>query len=229
LPSRLSHETEMPNHVHRRRPPEKTGRAGHGWTPLGKENEKMRKLRSRLVALLPLVFVAIQIGLSAEWSIASSSEKCGSNQSRRFIKGPEKLLSQLHKKAEKSPNSPFFPKGKFDEEEFKYVGKIKLSERDRYELVLLTTTWGESCRSTRLLLVFNADGAYLGNYSSLPDEPKKLSGAKLQFSFDPADGNTIEFTDSMPPSVVRLDGEIIKFESVRKPNHKDTPDPKAVR
>lgn len=174
----------------------------------------MRKLRSRLVVLLTVVFVANQIGLSAECSAAPSSEKCGLNKSKRILQGPEKLLSQLHKKAEKASDPPFFPQGKFDEEEFKYVGKIKLSEKDRYELVLLTTTWGESCRATRRLLVFNSDGVYLGNYGSLPEEPSKLTGSKVQFPFDESDGNVIDFSGAKPQSEVRLDGEVFHFDVV---------------
>ncbi len=174
----------------------------------------MRKLRSRLVAVLTVVFIAVQIGLSAECSAVSSPEKCGSNQSRQILKGPKKLLSQLHKKAEKASNPPFFSNGKFDEEEFKYVGKINLSAKDRFELVLLTTTWGESCRATRRLLVFSADGAYLGNYGSLPEEPSKLIGAKILFPFDERGGNFIEFSGANPPSEVLLDGENIQFDAV---------------
>lgn len=187
---------------------------------LSKEKEEMRKERLRVILMSLLAFMAGLIGLSAEYSAASPPEKCGSNQSRRISIGPEKILSQLHKNAETSLNPPFFPLGQFHEEEFKHVGKIKVSGKTTFELVLLTTTWGESCRATRRLLVFGADGAYIGNYGSLPDEPSKLTGTKVQFPFDEETGSTIDFGGVKPPPEVRLDGEILNFEAAESVNAK---------
>lgn len=171
-----------------------------------------KKLRDQVVVQLFVMIFAASAVLATELPY---KERCDDAQSKRISVGPQKLLSLLRKNAEESNSTPFFVQGQFHHEEFKYIGSIKHVTKIRYELVLLTTIWGEGCRATRRLLIFDPEGKYVGSYASLQDAPIRILNSKLLFPYKSVDGNNIDFSSANPPSQVRLDGEIFKFQAVR--------------
>ena len=98
--------------------------------------------------------------------------------------------------------------GEFDEELFAYVGCVSIAEHC-WHVVYLSTTWGQSCRATHRLLVFQEDRAYLGQYSHFSLEPIGVEGNAVIFG----DGSTISFGESGPPAKVLLDGDLLEFSS----------------
>ncbi|WP_285578116.1 hypothetical protein [Geothrix limicola] len=60
---------------------------------------------------------------------------------------------------------PLWAKGEFHDQEFKYLGSTQSSKS--VHLVLFTTTWGSSCRTTNRLLVFDQSNQFIGMYSHL--------------------------------------------------------------
>ena len=136
---------------------------------------------------------------------------CDSGRSVRRVVGSQELVGRLRASAEKATNSPFLTRGTFDEEEMRYLGRT--ASPGSFDLVLLTTTWGEACRATRRLLVFDNSGIYLGSYAGLSEVPTRLAGNALLFPVQPQHGDQIEFSAPQPAPVVRLDGHLLSFES----------------
>jgi hypothetical protein len=137
---------------------------------------------------------------------------CDSGRSVQRVVGPADTVAKLRASAEASANSPFFTYGEFEEEELHYIGRT--SDPGAFDLVLLETTWGESCRMTRRLLVFDNAGNYLGNYGGLSDAPTRLTGNTLFFPVRQQNGDLIEFSAKIPAPEVWVDGQILSFESV---------------
>lgn len=139
---------------------------------------------------------------------------CDSGRSVQNSIGPSELLMKLRANAEATGSSPFFKQGTFDEEELRYLGRTPAP--GAFDLVLLTTTWGEACRATRRLLVFDYSGMYLGCYTGLSAAPTQLVGSALLFPVEPELGDRIEFNAQQPVSKVRLDGYRLSFETARR-------------
>ncbi|HEV2112374.1 MAG TPA: hypothetical protein VGT99_13530 [Gammaproteobacteria bacterium] len=138
----------------------------------------------------------------------TGSSDCSTGKSQRNLAGPEPATKDLRAAAE-AGGAIFFEKGKFDTEDFTYLGEVVSPSGKRWFIVYLDTTWGLACRATKRLLVFNADRKYLGQYYAVP-EPTKISGDTV--FFDTEDGNTIKFTDSGPPKTAQIDGDDAAFE-----------------
>lgn len=94
---------------------------------------------------------------------------------RRFV-GPKKNTQALWLSL-RGTKVPLWSKGEFHDQEFRIMGTA--GSANQFQLVLFTTTWGQACRATTRLLVFDRANRFLGMYSGL-DTPVTLAGGQIQ-------------------------------------------------
>ena len=82
---------------------------------------------------------------------------------QRFV-GPKSLVRSLWQNLQ-TTKVPLWAKGEFHDQEFKYLGLTQSAKP--IQLVLFTTTWGSSCRTTNRILVFDQSDQFVGMYSHL--------------------------------------------------------------
>ena len=155
--------------------------------------------------LLSIISIAPAYGFAAEAS-------CGSNRSESKLLGPEPLTRDLRASASVG-QSIFFEKGSFEEENFSFLGTVKVGGGS-WHVVYLMTIWasaGGSCRSTPRLLVFGSDKKYLGQYSHFNATP--IGVEKDAIVFDVSDrvgqikATLVHFTDTGPPASAYIEGD----------------------
>jgi len=144
-------------------------------------------------------------------SVHAEDVQCGSQRSIRKIIGPEPITSKLRAEAKKIDDL-FFENGKFDQEEFSYIGIVKISSGKSWHIVLLETIWGCSDRSTPRLLVFSENIHYVGKFSHLNGRQPRVDGTAIVFNdIAPDAGNRIPFTEEGPQFRVLIDNDILVF------------------
>jgi hypothetical protein len=136
---------------------------------------------------------------------AVADDSCATGRSEVQIAGPQPLIQELIKAVPESAGV-FFEPGQFDRTQVSYIGRLTVA-RVFWDLVYLSTYWGESCRETKRLLVFNAAGSYVGNYGGI-DQPDHLAEDRIIF---PA-GEQVQFDHAGPPDSLYLDGEVHSFD-----------------
>lgn len=154
---------------------------------------------------------------SVPWGAPGEEEQCppggccDDGASIRRLHGPRSRLIQLMKSARSSGDSPFWKSGGFHSEDVYYVGRITNAKQVSFQIVWMTTSWGQACRGTNRLLVFDSDDHFLGSYYGVSDRPNRVDGSTLYFPFDPAHGNVVSFSGEHPPPRIWLDGMVIDF------------------
>ena len=149
------------------------------------------------------LFIVLILSVNFSWA---QDVQCDPQRSIRKLSGPEPITSKLHLEAKK--NFLLFEKGQFDEEQFSYIGRIKISSGRSWHIVLLETVWGCSGRSTSRLFVFSSAGRYIGQYSHFSGRQPRVDGDTVIFDdVTPELGNRIVFTSGGPPERAWIDGE----------------------
>ena len=158
------------------------------------------------------LFFLFLVGLTPVVASENNPE-CGQGRSQNTLVGPAPLTAQLHASAKnQGGESIFFSKGQFEKETFRYLGEVTVSSAKKWHIVFLTTIWGESCRSTPRLLIFNEDKIFVGQYSHFGPRNIIIDGDTLLFEdADPRYGNKVKFESSGPPQTAYIDGDNFKL------------------
>jgi hypothetical protein len=143
-------------------------------------------------------------------SSSSPASTCTPGRSKRLLLPPTAHAEALRNAAKSAKHSPFFDSGKFDEEWLYYIGRVHSSNSRTLEVAFLETTWGEACRVTRRLLLFDASGKYLGSYGDAPSRPT-IDRHSIVFPVPESEGNRIDLHAGIPAEV-RVGGELLAFE-----------------
>lgn len=130
---------------------------------------------------------------------ADDAGGCAAGGSR--IEGPEPLTGRLLAAIPASAGVRFAT-GTFASEQIDYVGRVAGSS-ESWQLLYIVTTWGESCRATARLLVFDAAGRYAGNYPGVA-RPDRIAGDRLVFPT----GEEISLDAATLPSSMFVSGEV---------------------
>lgn len=174
--------------------------------------------RATLTLSLPLLLVAGAVfgcrhhNADSDPSSPTELHGCDSGKSSHVVVGPAGLLSRLRRAAARSSNPPFFNRGEYDEESLVYIGRTDSVRGNFFDVVILETTWGAACHMTRRLLIFDSNGTYLGNYSSLDERPTGVRGSVLAFPFPVEEGNQIDLGHGIPTGEVLLGGQLHGFD-----------------
>jgi len=98
------------------------------------------------------------------------------------------------------------------DDEFTILGNMKLNGKN---IVLANNVhiWGESQRATWRFLLFLADGTFLGMYYGIAYDDIRIEGQRIYFSFEPEDGNVIDFSKGIP-NKIRIDGHVIPYVKI---------------
>ena len=173
----------------------------------------MRAASACFAALTTLVLTltAVPWGARGEEEQCPPGGCCDDGASIRRLHGPRARLIQLINSARSSGDSPFWKSGEFHSEDVYYVGRTTNAKQVSFQIVWMTTSWGQACRGTDRLLVFDSDNHLLGNYYGVSDRPNRVDGSTLYFPFDPAHGNVVSFSGEHPPPRIWLDGMVIDF------------------
>ncbi len=135
---------------------------------------------------------------------------CDAGRSVRALSGPEPLTTDLRKSAE-AGGVELFADGDFDREEFNYIGPLTLKNGTHLHVAQVETTWGESCRLTRRVLLYSDRLAYLGQYGGV-SEPAVGTEADAILFRNPAGGtDRVVVAGPEPPKAIELDGQLHDF------------------
>ena len=148
-------------------------------------------------AVIRAILAACVIGPCAVH--ADDAGGCAAGGSR--IEGPEPLTGRLLAAIPASAGVRFDP-GTLVSEQIDYVGRVAGSS-ESWQLLYIVTTWGQSCRATARLLVFDAAGRYAGNYSGVA-RPDRIAGDRLVFPT----GEEISLAETRLPGTMFVDGEV---------------------
>lgn len=149
--------------------------------------------------LLAAVFAAASFS-------ASAGTGCDTNAKKRVVIGPKPTADTLYAHLHGLDMGAW--EDGFSEETFTYIGEVRTKAGKTYRIGYLSTVWGEACRATSRLYIFDGDDRPLGHYDGVIMDPRKvaISGAELKFRFDPKDGNTLDLGNG-PPEQAWLDGD----------------------
>jgi hypothetical protein len=159
-------------------------------------------MKTIIIALLLIPVVAFAAG-----------SPCGNAHKKRTVKGAEPTASALYYEL-KSIESGSWKDGFWDET-FMYIGDARTKSGNVYRIGFLTTVWGEACRATNRLFIFNSDNVCLGQYGDMREPPVKISGSILYFPFKVMEGNTLDLENG-PPATAWLDGENPEWVPAKK-------------
>jgi len=146
------------------------------------------------------VITCLAMLMTSHHAMCQEPTNCADGASIRKFNGPKPLIQILWKSL-KGTKVPIWKRGEFHEQEFNYLGHI--TTEHTLHLVNFTTIWGQSCRATKRLLVFDSKNRLLGMYSHLESEIKNIQNNRLIHESGQAD-----FTNG-PPSKI----ENATFES----------------
>lgn len=147
-----------------------------------------------------LVAIALLIPI-----LASADEPpCHNTNEQRIVVGSEPTASTLYSRIRNIDLGAW--KNGFWDETFTYVGDAHTHAGKTYKVGFLRTVWGESCRATLRLFIFDDSNNYLGQYYGIMSAPTKIVGATLYFPFKPEEGNTLDL-EKGPPKRAWLDGD----------------------
>ena len=147
-----------------------------------------------------LLFAAVLTTASAEES------SCDSATDRRELIGPGPLTEKLH--VEATSQNLLFNNGEFHDERFSYIGAVRTVGGAAWHVALVVTTWGQSCRATSRLLIFDRDLHFKGQYSHFQVRRFRVEGASILIAdAEQEDGNRIDFDDHGPPETAHFDGD----------------------
>lgn len=146
--------------------------------------------------------------LSVAWA-GAPARGCDPGRSLRELVGPAETLTRLRAAAERADPSVFFDRGQFDLERLIYLGRATGS--GAYQAAALEVTWGQACRMTKRLLIFDARGGYVGYYGGFDESPSRLEGTVVLFPFKADLGDRIDLAGG-PPKEVRVGGRSFTLE-----------------
>lgn len=141
----------------------------------------------------------------------------GKAHEKRVVKGGKPTATALYGNLKNIESGAW--KDGFWDETFIYIGDVHTRNGKVYKIGFLTTVWGEACRATNRLFIFNSDNDCLGQYCGIMEPPVKISGSVLYFPFDDQNGNTLEL-ESGPPPQAWLDGENPEWMPAQSSNKK---------
>ena len=137
-------------------------------------------------------------------NLAFAGEPLCTGHEKRIVKGDEPTANVLYKKL-KDIESGSWESG-FWNETFTYIGDAHTKSGKVYRIGFLITVWGEACRATNRLFIFNSDNVCLGQYGDISEPPIRIVGSVLHFPVDDKDGSTLDL-ESAPPATAWLDGK----------------------
>jgi len=132
------------------------------------------------------------LALSNGQTIAQGTPNCNDGASIRHFVGPHPLVDSFWKNLQ-GTKVPLWAEGEFHQQEFKYLGLTESSKP--VHLVLFSTIWGDSCRATNRLLVFDQNHQFLGMYSHLN------SILRLKSNHLVLESGTADFTSGPPNKI----------------------------
>lgn len=156
-----------------------------------------------LAYLLAAAIVVITVPASAD---EPTGIGCDTNAMKREVVGPKPtadvLYAHLH-----DVDMGAWDDG-FSKETFTYIGEVRTKAGKTYKLGYLATVWGQACRQTTRLYIFDADNRPLGHYYGIGINPRKvtISGTTVTLPIDPNTGNTLDLANG-PPKQPWLDGD----------------------
>ena len=165
--------------------------------------------RHPVLYLLAAALAAVSLG-------ASAGTGCDTNAQKRVVVGPKPTANLLYTAIRNVDEGAW--KDGFDIETFTYVGNVLTKSGTTYKIGFLETVWGESCRATNRLLIFDAQNKYLGQYYGIDTDPTKIQIRKgvLSFPFESKDGNKLDL-DEGPPAKAWLDGDNPEWSAAPAP------------
>lgn len=139
--------------------------------------------------------------------VASAHDSpCHIDVEKRIVVGRQPTANVLYAHI-KHVEMGSWPNGFWDET-FTYIGDAQATSGKTYRIAYLRTIWGNSCRATNRLFIFDGDNKYLGQYYGIMVDPMdiRITGAQVTFPFDANDGNSFSLENG-PPDTVWLDGD----------------------
>jgi hypothetical protein len=161
----------------------------------------------RYLLLLATLLHFSSAGFAKDVPIAVS---CTQQTLAREVRGPTPLVQKLRHSALSASKYLFFADSQFHEERFTYIGRVK-NKQNFWHAVLLETIWGQSCKLTPRLLIFDSSGRYLGQFSHFSISPSEAKGSDILFPTLSGAPELIRFLDTGPPKFALIDGEIHGF------------------
>lgn len=159
-------------------------------------------MKTIIIALLLIPVVAFAAG-----------PPCGNVHEKRTVKGVEPTATALYNELKNIESGSW--KDGFWDETFIYIGDARTKSGKVYRIGFLATVWGEACRATNRLFIFNSDNVCLGQYGDMREPPVKISGGILYFPFNVMEGNTLDLENG-PPATAWLDGENPEWVPAKK-------------
>lgn len=142
-----------------------------------------------------LLFALVAPSVAGQPARGLPRPTCDDGASVRRRTGPEPLTSRLWTRIGHEATVPVWEAGTFHEQEFRYIGSVRGASR--LHLVWFSTTWGQGCRATNRLLVYDAGGHLLGHYGLISAKPVRVSGAAVAFD----DGTSVSFRNGIPEQI----------------------------
>ena len=158
-----------------------------------------------------VVYLLLAASLS---SLPAHAGSCNPHAQKRVVKGPQPTADTLYAHLQHVGAGSW--QAGFDTETFTYVGDAHTKSKKTYKVGYLKTIATRQCIAFERLFIFDDKDVYLGQYTPVEVDPKKIKirGAKLVFPFH--DGNTLDLKDG-PPAKARLDGEDYEWEAAPAP------------
>lgn len=148
----------------------------------------------------------IYLLLAALLPTLAQAGSCNPHAQKRVVIGPKPTADTLYAHLHGLDMGAW--EDGFSEETFTYIGETRTKAGKTYRIGYLNTVWGQACRATSRLYIFDGDDRPLGHYDGIITDPRKvtITGTVLKFKFDPSDGNTLDLGNG-PPERARLDGD----------------------
>jgi hypothetical protein len=142
--------------------------------------------------------------------LAASDQPCDQGPGTVTIRGEAAVAHELREVAA-AEKGLLFAQNTFADEVFDYLGCVTVADRC-WHVVYLSTVWGQSCRATHRLLVFDPSRQFLGQYAGFEALPARIEADSVIFlSQGMAEGGRITFTSAGPPAEVYIGGDKLTF------------------
>lgn len=148
----------------------------------------------------------LAVALAAGCFSASAGAGCDTNAQKRLVVGPKPTADVLYAHLHEVDMGAW--DDGFSEETFTYIGEVHTKAGKTYKIGYLSTEWGEACRATNRLYIFDGENRPLGHYYGIGIDPRKIiiNGTTLKLPLDPNSGNTLDLENG-PPKEAWLDGD----------------------
>jgi hypothetical protein len=148
--------------------------------------------------------------IAALFLVSGAAASNASPIGQRLVSGGP-AAEQLYQVACRAGAGPWH-KG-FSQERFALVGSLTSEDGAQYQVALLSTVWGQASHATNRLLLFSAQGRYLGRYSGLSSSqpPALISSSVVRFPAPAEHVSEVRFSGGPPPSIL-VNGEVLPYE-----------------